>query len=71
MPSQVQNAIDSVLQYAIRSLGFKRKDILFYSWSIGAYPASWAAANYNECRGVVRTLNIYLYINLFITIKLL
>ncbi|XP_049818714.1 phosphatidylserine lipase ABHD16A-like [Aethina tumida] len=53
MPSQVQNAIDAVLQYAIRSLGFKRKDILFYSWSIGAYPASWAAANYNECRGVV------------------
>ncbi|CAH0547324.1 unnamed protein product [Brassicogethes aeneus] len=53
MPSQEQNAIDAVVKYAIFKLKFKRKNILFYCWSIGAYTGSWAVINYPSCRGII------------------
>ncbi|KRZ17586.1 Abhydrolase domain-containing protein 16A [Trichinella zimbabwensis] len=32
--------------------GFKEEDIFIYAWSIGAYPATWAAMNYPNMRGL-------------------
>lgn len=52
-PSQEQNAIDIVIQFAIHSLGFKPENILLFGWSIGGYSATWAAMNYPEIRGLI------------------
>lgn len=52
-PSQEQNAIDCVMQFAIHNLGFDPKNILLFGWSIGGYTASWAAMNYPDIKGVV------------------
>lgn len=50
-PSQEQNAIDIVMQFAIHRLGFRPQNIILYAWSIGAYTASWCAMNYPEIKG--------------------
>ncbi|KRZ80595.1 Abhydrolase domain-containing protein 16A [Trichinella papuae] len=50
-PKNEQNAIDVVIQFAL-SKGFKEEDIFIYAWSIGAYPATWAAMNYPNMRGL-------------------
>ncbi|XP_030753394.1 phosphatidylserine lipase ABHD16A [Sitophilus oryzae] len=52
-PSQEQNAIDTVVQFAINKLGFKVQNIIVFGWSIGGYSTSWAAMNYPEIKGVV------------------
>ncbi|CAH2034996.1 unnamed protein product, partial [Iphiclides podalirius] len=52
-PSQEQNAIDVVMQYAINKLGFRVKDIVLFGWSIGGYTATWAAVNYPEVKALV------------------
>ncbi|VDO46132.1 unnamed protein product, partial [Brugia timori] len=39
-------SIDAVIQYAIHKLGFEEEQIVIYAWSIGGFPATWAAANY-------------------------
>lgn len=45
-PKQTAASIDVVIQYAIHKLGFTEDQIVIYAWSIGGFPATWAAANY-------------------------
>ncbi|XP_022910096.1 phosphatidylserine lipase ABHD16A isoform X2 [Onthophagus taurus] len=52
-PSQEQNAIDIVVQFAIHKLGFNPENIILFGWSIGGYTSSWAAMNYPDIKGVV------------------
>ncbi|CAH0547325.1 unnamed protein product [Brassicogethes aeneus] len=52
-PSQEQNAIDAVVQFAINKLKFKIENIVFFGWSIGGYSSSWAAMTYPECKGII------------------
>lgn len=52
-PINEQNAIDTVIQFAIVKLGFKVENIVLYAWSIGGYTASWAAMNYPEVKALV------------------
>lgn len=50
-------AIDTVLQFAIKKLGFVPENILLFGWSIGGYATLWAAANYPDVKGVVKQRN--------------
>ncbi|KAK9882835.1 hypothetical protein WA026_023450 [Henosepilachna vigintioctopunctata] len=52
-PSQEQNAIDAVMQFAINKLGFKVENIVIFAWSIGGFTATWAAMNYPDIKGLV------------------
>ncbi|XP_044270292.1 phosphatidylserine lipase ABHD16A [Tribolium madens] len=52
-PTQEQNAVDAVLQFAIYKLGFKPENIILFGWSIGGYATSWAAMNYPDVKGVI------------------
>ncbi|KAH3691904.1 hypothetical protein DPMN_192446, partial [Dreissena polymorpha] len=52
-PDQEQHAIDAVMQYAIQKLGFTPDNIILYAWSIGGYPATWAAMNYPDVKHVI------------------
>ncbi|KAL3284192.1 hypothetical protein HHI36_018356 [Cryptolaemus montrouzieri] len=52
-PSQEQNAVDAVMQFAINKLGFKIENMVIFAWSIGGYSASWAAMNYPDVKGVI------------------
>ncbi|XP_063244909.1 phosphatidylserine lipase ABHD16A [Bacillus rossius redtenbacheri] len=52
-PSQEQNAIDVVIQFAIHKLNFQPENILLFGWSIGGYSVSWAALEYPNVRGVI------------------
>lgn len=52
-PDQDIAAIDTVMRFATCRLKFDRKNILIYGWSIGGYPASWAAMRYPDIQGVV------------------
>lgn len=54
-PSEDQNAIDAVMQFAINALGFHPENILLYGWSIGGYSALYAATQYPNIKGVVRS----------------
>lgn len=56
-PRQEQFAIDAVMQYAINELGFQVKDIILFGWSIGGYPATWAAIRYPEIHSLVSKLS--------------
>lgn len=52
-PSQDQNAVDAVMQFAIESLGFSPENILLFGWSIGGYSSLWLASQYPNIKGVV------------------
>ncbi|XP_069190485.1 phosphatidylserine lipase ABHD16A isoform X2 [Procambarus clarkii] len=52
-PSQEQNAVDAVMQFAIHGLGFREEEIIIYGWSIGGYASTWAAMNYPQIRGLI------------------
>ncbi|RWS17393.1 abhydrolase domain-containing protein 16A-like protein [Dinothrombium tinctorium] len=52
-PSQEVNAIDTVVNFAVEKLGFKMNQILIFAWSIGGYPATWAAMTYPEIKGLI------------------
>uniref|UniRef100_A0A0M3HT41 AB hydrolase-1 domain-containing protein n=1 Tax=Ascaris lumbricoides TaxID=6252 RepID=A0A0M3HT41_ASCLU len=53
LPSQILNAVDAVMQYAVERLGFREDDIIIYAWSIGGFPGTWAAANYPDIKGLI------------------
>lgn len=53
LPSQEQNAIDAVMQYAIHRLDFKPESVILFAWSIGGYAATWAAMTYVDVRHVI------------------
>ena len=57
-PSQEQNAIDAVMQYAIHNLGFQPENIIVYAWSIGGYAGTWAAMNYPNVSQLLTIFNI-------------
>uniref|UniRef100_A0A5S6QKG4 AB hydrolase-1 domain-containing protein n=1 Tax=Trichuris muris TaxID=70415 RepID=A0A5S6QKG4_TRIMR len=50
-PEEEQAAIDVVMQFAL-SRGFTEENIVILAWSIGAYPATWAAMHYPNIRGL-------------------
>lgn len=52
-PSQDQNTVDAVMQFAIESLGFSPENILLFGWSIGGYSSLWLASQYPNIKGVV------------------
>uniref|UniRef100_A0A915EFC7 AB hydrolase-1 domain-containing protein n=1 Tax=Ditylenchus dipsaci TaxID=166011 RepID=A0A915EFC7_9BILA len=52
-PEGILNSVEVVMQFAIEKLGFAEKNIVLYAWSIGGFPASWAAANYPNVRAVM------------------
>ncbi|XP_035905845.1 phosphatidylserine lipase ABHD16A isoform X1 [Anopheles stephensi] len=52
-PDQDQHAIDAVMQFAIRELGFLPENIILYGWSIGGYSTLYAASQYPEVKGVI------------------
>ena len=52
-PLQEENAIDCVMRFAIDRLGFDEEQIILYGWSIGGYPATWAAMNYPSIQSLV------------------
>jgi pimeloyl-ACP methyl ester carboxylesterase len=53
LPSQDQNAVDAVMQFAIESLGFAPENIMLFGWSIGGYSSLWLASQYPNIKGVV------------------
>ncbi len=52
-PQNEINAIDVVIQFAVEKLGFKLNDILLFGWSIGGFPITWAAMQYQEIKGII------------------
>ncbi|ESO86449.1 hypothetical protein LOTGIDRAFT_235472 [Lottia gigantea] len=52
-PDQEQNAVDTVMQYAIQKLDFTPDNICLFAWSIGGYSASWAAMTYPDVKQVI------------------
>ncbi|XP_032832399.2 phosphatidylserine lipase ABHD16A [Petromyzon marinus] len=52
-PQAEANAMDVVMQYATERLGFQPTQIVLYAWSIGGFPATWAAMSYPEVSGLV------------------
>ncbi|XP_067950199.1 phosphatidylserine lipase ABHD16A-like [Watersipora subatra] len=52
-PDQEHNAIDTVVQFALNELNFPVEQIIFFSWSIGGFSSTWAAANYPECKALI------------------
>lgn len=41
------------MQFAIYKLGFSESQIVLYAWSIGGFPATWAAANYPNVKALI------------------
>jgi len=52
-PSEVLNAMDAVMRFATEKLGFRIENIVLYSWSIGCFPTTWAAANHPNVRALI------------------
>ncbi|VDN05211.1 unnamed protein product [Thelazia callipaeda] len=52
-PEQTTSSIDAVMQYALHKLGFSEEQIVIYAWSIGGFPATWAAANYPNIKALI------------------
>ncbi|CAG2107773.1 unnamed protein product, partial [Medioppia subpectinata] len=52
-PQNDINAIDVVIHFAVERLGFPLDSIIFFGWSIGGFPTSWAAQQYQDIKGVV------------------
>ena len=56
-PDQERNAVDVVLQYATKKLGFRPEEIVIFAWSIGGYSATYAAQSHPDIKHVVWALN--------------
>ncbi|XP_065829660.1 phosphatidylserine lipase ABHD16A-like [Oscarella lobularis] len=52
-PSAERNAIDVVVQYAVDELGFSFDDIILWSWSIGGFASTYAAAVYPDVSCII------------------
>ncbi|XP_048354125.1 protein ABHD16B-like [Sphaerodactylus townsendi] len=52
-PQNDANAVDVVIQYTTRCLGFRLEDIVMYGWSLGGYSATWAAMTYPSIGSLV------------------
>uniref|UniRef100_A0A0N5ANW2 AB hydrolase-1 domain-containing protein n=1 Tax=Syphacia muris TaxID=451379 RepID=A0A0N5ANW2_9BILA len=52
-PMEILNGMDSVMQFAINFLGFREEKIIIFSWSIGCFPGTWAAANFPNIQSLI------------------
>ncbi|VDD91407.1 unnamed protein product [Enterobius vermicularis] len=52
-PSQILCAMDAVMQLALEKLGFEENQVIIYAWSIGGFPATWAAMNFPKIQGLM------------------
>jgi hypothetical protein len=52
-PDQEQNAVDAIMQFAIKSLDFKENEIVLFGWSIGGFSTLLAASIYPNVHAVV------------------
>lgn len=50
---QEQNAMETVMQFAIKDLKFAPDHIILFGWSIGGYSTAWAASLYPDVKEVV------------------
>lgn len=48
-----KNAIDVVIRYAVTRLGFPVENIIMFAWSIGGFPASYAAMMYPNMKALI------------------
>ncbi|KPM03997.1 abhydrolase domain-containing protein 16A-like protein [Sarcoptes scabiei] len=52
-PQNEINAMEVVINFAVSHLDFKLEDIIIFAWSIGGFPAAWAASHYPELKGII------------------
>uniref|UniRef100_A0A915MZJ3 AB hydrolase-1 domain-containing protein n=1 Tax=Meloidogyne javanica TaxID=6303 RepID=A0A915MZJ3_MELJA len=52
-PKAVLLAMQAVMKFAINDLEFEPEQIVLFGWSIGGFPATWAAANHPNIRGLI------------------
>ncbi|KAI2802966.1 Protein abhd16a [Blomia tropicalis] len=52
-PQNEINAFDAVINFAVTKLDFNLEDIYIFAWSIGGFPAAWAASQYPELKGII------------------
>lgn len=52
-PQNEINAFDAVINFAVSRLDFRLEQIYIFAWSIGGFPAAWAASAYPELKGVI------------------
>ncbi|CRK99389.1 CLUMA_CG012594, isoform A [Clunio marinus] len=50
---QDQNAIDAVMQFALRVLKFLPENIILFGWSIGGYSTLWLSTQYPNVKGII------------------
>ncbi|BES98451.1 alpha/beta hydrolase fold [Nesidiocoris tenuis] len=50
---QEQNAMETVMQFAIKDLKFAPDHIILFGWSIGGYSTAWAASLYPDVKEVI------------------
>jgi len=69
-PSQEENAMNCIMQFAIEHLKFPEEQIILHGWSIGGYASTWAAMNYPSIRSLVMPFNLIEFIYSKLTDKL-
>ncbi|KAI3413616.1 hypothetical protein GPALN_011105 [Globodera pallida] len=52
-PQIILGSMEAVMQFAVEYLGFQPAQIVLFGWSIGGFPATWAAANYPQIKALV------------------
>ncbi|KAF7636436.1 AB hydrolase-1 domain-containing protein [Meloidogyne graminicola] len=52
-PRAVLIAMQAVMKFAINNLGFEPEQIVLFGWSIGGFPATWAAANHPNIKALI------------------
>lgn len=52
-PQNEINGFDAVINFAVTKLGFDLNNIYVFAWSIGGFPAAWAASQYPELKGLM------------------
>ena len=56
------------MQLALEKLGFEENQVIIYAWSIGGFPATWAAMNFPKIQVLeICFLVIFECWNLFFT----
>ena len=52
-PQNEINGFDAVINFAVTKLGYSLDNIYIFAWSIGGFPAAWAASQYPELKGLM------------------
>uniref|UniRef100_A0A183BVI1 AB hydrolase-1 domain-containing protein n=1 Tax=Globodera pallida TaxID=36090 RepID=A0A183BVI1_GLOPA len=52
-PQIILGSMEAVMQFAVEYLGFQPAQIVLFGWSIGGFPATWAAANYPQIKALI------------------